>query len=206
MKDYGSYAIANLIIHEQAHATLFLKGHAQFNEEFATFVGDEGALAYLAHSTASQEEIEAVAARAADFRQARSLILSLRSQLESIYSSGLDEEHMRDAKAHAIERFQVRIRTEYEQLFRTDHYLQLAEIDINNAYIDLYVTYSQDLDLFRALYDQLGRDLPRFVRALKTLENPASIPDRTGRRLARRDPKEYIRTHLLDSRDDVSVE
>jgi len=39
--------IARLIIHELTHSTLFVKGNAQFSENLATFVGDEGAKQYL---------------------------------------------------------------------------------------------------------------------------------------------------------------
>jgi predicted aminopeptidase len=39
LTSYSPGEIANLIIHEQAHATLFVKGQSDFNEEFATFVG-----------------------------------------------------------------------------------------------------------------------------------------------------------------------
>ncbi|MBN1251224.1 MAG: aminopeptidase [Bacteroidales bacterium] len=39
--------IARLIIHELTHSTLFIKGDAEFNENLATFVGDEGAKQFL---------------------------------------------------------------------------------------------------------------------------------------------------------------
>jgi predicted aminopeptidase len=206
MTDYGPYAIANLMIHEQAHATLFLKGHAQFNEEFATFVGDFGALSYLHDTGASQAEIDAIAERAKDGARARQLIFGLRAELDALYRSEQDPDRMRAEKTQIIDRFRERVRSGYEQLFETDLYQHLAEIEINNAYIDLYVAYTQDLDLFTALYKRLDSSMYRFVEALKVLEDPASISDRSGRRLARRDPKAYIRERLLDNPNHASVE
>ncbi|HTU01686.1 MAG TPA: aminopeptidase, partial [Candidatus Sulfotelmatobacter sp.] len=47
MDGYSPYELASTIIHEQTHATLFLRGQPQFNEELATFVGDEGAFEWL---------------------------------------------------------------------------------------------------------------------------------------------------------------
>ncbi|MCK4516206.1 MAG: aminopeptidase, partial [Spirochaetaceae bacterium] len=206
MTDYDRHAIANLIIHEQAHATLFLRGHAQFNEEFATFVGDVGAEGYLVVSGASDDETALVAARTADRETARLLIFGLRADLEQVYSSDLGTEEKRSAKAEAIRAFQERVQDDYESIFRTDSFRGLSEIPINNAFIDLYVSYTEDLDLFREIYEVFSADLSRFIDALSVLEDPGRIPDRDLRRLARRDPKAYIRISLLDSADETSVE
>jgi predicted aminopeptidase len=35
--------LANLIIHEMSHATIFVKDSIEFNENLATFIGDRGA-------------------------------------------------------------------------------------------------------------------------------------------------------------------
>lgn len=42
-------SLANLIIHEMTHATLFVKDSHEFNENLAEFVGDYGAKAFLKH-------------------------------------------------------------------------------------------------------------------------------------------------------------
>ena len=47
MKSYSAFELASLILHEQTHATLFVKGQTQFSEELASLVGEEGALAWL---------------------------------------------------------------------------------------------------------------------------------------------------------------
>ena len=39
--------LANLIIHEMSHATIFVKDSVDFNENLATFIGDRGAEAFL---------------------------------------------------------------------------------------------------------------------------------------------------------------
>jgi predicted aminopeptidase len=47
MSRYAEADLADLVIHELTHATLFLKGQDQFNEELASFVGSRGALLWL---------------------------------------------------------------------------------------------------------------------------------------------------------------
>ena len=39
--------LANLIIHEMSHATIFVKDSVDFNENLATFIGDRGAEKFL---------------------------------------------------------------------------------------------------------------------------------------------------------------
>lgn len=41
--------LANLIIHEMSHATIFVKDSVDFNENLATFIGDRGAEEFLRH-------------------------------------------------------------------------------------------------------------------------------------------------------------
>lgn len=41
--------LANLIIHEMSHATIFVKDSVEFNENLATFIGDRGAEQFLIH-------------------------------------------------------------------------------------------------------------------------------------------------------------
>jgi predicted aminopeptidase len=41
--------LANLIIHEMSHATIFVKDSVDFNENLATFIGDRGAEKFLMH-------------------------------------------------------------------------------------------------------------------------------------------------------------
>ncbi|MDR1100277.1 MAG: aminopeptidase, partial [Treponema sp.] len=47
MRSYPPDRLADLLIHESVHATVFLKGHVQFNEELAEFIGSEGARLYM---------------------------------------------------------------------------------------------------------------------------------------------------------------
>ncbi len=49
--------LANLIIHEMSHATIFVKDSVEFNENLATFIGDRGAEQFLIYKygTSSKE-------------------------------------------------------------------------------------------------------------------------------------------------------
>ena len=49
--------LAELIIHELSHATLFLPGSIDYNENFATFVGEQGAKQFLRHRYGQDSEV-----------------------------------------------------------------------------------------------------------------------------------------------------
>lgn len=50
-RDWGD--LANLIIHELVHSTIFVKDSVEFNENLASFIGHEGALLFLEDSYGS---------------------------------------------------------------------------------------------------------------------------------------------------------
>ena len=49
MMDYGDYYLINTVIHESVHATLWVPGEVTFNENMASFIGNQGALKFIAH-------------------------------------------------------------------------------------------------------------------------------------------------------------
>jgi predicted aminopeptidase len=63
MENYSIFGLANLIIHEQTHATVYITSQTRFNEELASFVGTTGALLYIEaqHGRNSREYKQAVA-------------------------------------------------------------------------------------------------------------------------------------------------
>lgn len=48
--------LANLIIHEMSHATIFVKDSVDFNENLATFIGDRGAEKFLIYKYGLQSK------------------------------------------------------------------------------------------------------------------------------------------------------
>ncbi len=176
MTDYSLYALADLIIHEQTHATIFIKNEIQFNEELATFVGREGALAFLRerYGTGSEVHVQALTALE-DWREFRDRVIDLHDRLERLYNREADRETILAQKQRIVDEFNRRLIDEAPQLFQTDRFRAFGGIPANNAYIMSFVRYHQDLDLFYRLYEANGRDLPSTVEVLKQLES-AKVP------------------------------
>jgi predicted aminopeptidase len=170
MQRYTRHRLASLIIHEEVHATVFLRGRNMFNEEIATFIGEEGGLLYLQrrYGKDSGEYRSAVHARR-DRTVFMESVRQLHAELNALYteSDSLPRVEILKHKARIIREFQERYRHSYDTRFTTDTYRFLGEIEINNAYLDLFVSYGGDLSLYRSLLDHLGGNLPALVALIR---------------------------------------
>ena len=177
MKRYSLFAIASLIIHEQTHATLFLNGQPQFNEELAVFVGDEGAFEWLiARYGEDSEEYQTAVAENEDSQTFISLLQSLSGELEGLYSGTGTRAEKLARKAEIIDEFRKRLSGDLASRFHSSAYKDLGKIALNNAYLDLYRLYSSDIPLFRAYWAlRCGSSISRFMHAEKYLAGHGDV-------------------------------
>lgn len=168
MIDYGEARLVEMIIHEMAHATLWVSNEGQFNEEFATFVGRRGAERYLVGRYGTDSpQMEDFRESRADLEQFYADIARLRSLLEDLYTSETDVDRILAGKERIIEAFRAEFVADYDGNYRSDRYRFLEEQTINNAWIDLFTTYSGNIDRFEALYAMMGRDLPATIAEIR---------------------------------------
>ncbi len=182
MDDYSVFAIASLIIHEQTHATLFLKNRINFNEELATFVGNEGALNFikLKYGTRSDYYLKLI-----DYMKDQDtflgLIHGLYDELDAVYGDDTGREYKIGKREEIFKSFIENFTADYSKRFHTDSYKRIKDVSLNNAYILIYKRYTGDLSLFYSVYRKHGYDLRNTVESIKQVE------DFKG------DPKEYLK-------------
>jgi len=167
MKKYSDRSLADLIIHELLHATVYLKGQSQFNEELAEFVGTEGARLYMEkQGQALDDSADAQADRAAYSAFIRGLI----AELDELYKSDLPREEKLQRKAGIIEAAKAKFSTGYEENFKTGNYRGFSELPVNNAYLELFRLYHEEDHYFKDIYERSESDLAKFISAAKTLK------------------------------------
>jgi predicted aminopeptidase len=172
MRDYPVHALADLLIHETLHATVFLKGHSQFNEELAEFVGREGSRLYMeSRFGLDSEEYRAMLDSATDNKAFVDFIRELIAELDGVYKSDISREEKLAQKEARIKAAQERFDVEYESRFRRDNHRGFSKMEINNAYLELFRLYYEESSYFEDLYEESGRDLPAFIRAAKGLRS-----------------------------------
>ena len=164
MKDFSVFGIASFIIHEQTHATVYVKNQVQFSEELATFVGNTGAMNFIRQKYGTDSDIFRSAVLAEQDREAYlGLLRGLYNELKSMYQSGINREEKLNRKEEIIADFKEKVSTEYNRFFKTGSYSRLSKININNAYLAIRMTYTNDLKLYQELYIKEGENLKSFM-------------------------------------------
>jgi len=170
MTDYSPARLADLIIHELVHATIFIKGQVKFNEELAEFIGSEGARLFIAKRYGEDsDEYRKIFTSDKDSQNYVAFIQELIAELEVLYASGIGREEILAEKERIINAAKERFTAEYDSRFSSNNYRGFAELPINNAYLELYRLYHTEDNFYAELYERSGKNLPSFIRAAKKI-------------------------------------
>lgn len=143
--------LAELIIHELTHATIYVKGEAQFNENLATFIGVNGSKKFLIYKYGKDSEKYAeYIGELNDHDLITNHFLEATTKLDSLYNTfeGKTDTQKDSLKTSMIE--QTIINLKDIPFFNTeipDLYWAKKEL-INNAFFAIYMTYYMDLSQF----------------------------------------------------------
>jgi Predicted aminopeptidase len=175
MSSYSEAEVAELVIHEMTHATVFLKGNGsgveEFNEELATFVGRQGALLFLAKKYGEgSSEAKAALAKRRDAEAFSAYLAGTAKELEAVYSSKSSADEKRRRKAEIIAARAARYAEEYATLFEGDDYKGFKMERINNAYLDLYRLYEGENALYSDYYEKIAKgDMKVFMSSIERI-------------------------------------
>ena len=170
MLQWDEATLANLILHEMTHSTIYFKGQTDLNEQIATFVGNQGAIDFLAekYGKGSKEVVEATHCQEDDLLFSRWIDQGCQ-QLSDFYA----KEISRDEKLRGREQLFHRLKEDFKETmgsFKTESYKNFEKVDINNAVLLAYRRYIHRLENFSILYERLGRDTRKVVEYFKALQ------------------------------------
>ncbi len=174
MLNRSDTGIVSLLIHELAHQQLYVGDDSTFNESFASFVEQAG-LALWQDQHGSTEQLTELKFRRKRQEDFIALLRTVRNDLQTLFTSGIDETVMRQKKA---ERF-AELRNEYETLKENwggyRGYDGWFGRELNNARLVSVATYNDYIPAFQALFDLTNRDFGAFYEAAQNLADlPAS--------------------------------
>jgi predicted aminopeptidase len=161
--------LANLILHEMTHATIYFKGQTDLNEQIATFVGNQGAIDFLTekYGKGAKEVAEAIDSQEDDLVFSRWI-----DQACQKASDFYAKEASRDEKLRGREGLFHRLKEDFKGMmvsFKTESYKNFEKVDINNAVLLAYRRYIHRLESFQILYEQSGRDTRKVVDYFKAI-------------------------------------
>ena len=169
--DTSEPELAELLFHELGHKRVFAAGDTDFNEAFATTVGQEGARRWLRSkcSTGLLETYEQSLARDNQFVH---LIMATRERLQKLYASknpSLSVEELRHQKKAVFDN----LLQQYADLKRSwggyAGYDDWFAHDLNNAKLNTVANYYDYVPGFERLLQLNGGDLEKFYAAADRL-------------------------------------
>ncbi|MEM7148021.1 MAG: aminopeptidase [Verrucomicrobiota bacterium] len=161
--------LAELIFHELTHRKIYLSGETDFNEALATAVAEEGVRRWLK----SRNQTAELARYERDLKRRRTvftLIDDTRTKLEILYArTDLTDSDKRTQKQALLDTLANRHRallqswSDGEPLNRDP----IAEIEVNNAFLNAVDTYHRLVPQFEALFITYNEDFPTFFKNIK---------------------------------------
>ena len=157
---YAEGDLAETLIHELAHGTVYFKNRTEFDEAVATWIGLRGAEAYLRDrfgedSAEMKEWKEGLARR----KRVDDLFRELKEKLAALYEGPADPTEKMETRKALFE---------WASREAASRGVKVAE-PLNNAVVLAQALYAPDLAPFDALFEKNGRDWPKTLAALKAL-------------------------------------
>lgn len=176
MLGYREHHLVNTIIHENVHATLYIKSEADFNERLAAFVGNIGTERfYLAREGEASTTLKTISLENEDEKLFSVFISRELDDLEKWYlvRAGVPiSEEQRTARFKEIhDRYFKNVKPKLKTNIQKDFEAR----PLNNANLLQYKLYMQDLADFDAAFNKVGRDFTKFIdycRKLEDVSNP----------------------------------
>lgn len=177
MLQWDEYDLADTVLHELAHATLWVPGSAQFNESFAGFVGEEAAMKYMvAKYGADGAPVVDVLQSEEDGEKFRAMMHGLYGELDAVYRDGARSRPEKLVRKQQI-LASMPSRVQELGLHREDRFLRAVRSGTwNNARIVQYRTYNRSRDWFEAVYVQEDSDIVAFIHRIGEITHKRRDP------------------------------
>jgi predicted aminopeptidase len=169
MMNYDDYDLVDLIIHESTHSTIFIKSNADFNEQLATFIGQEGTKEFYFQKEGSKSKT--VERMLADYEDQKLFAEFLKPQIQKLKEFYKTQGSCQDEnRATAFSQIQLEFEKSVAPKLKGQNYKNFAKREMNNATLLYAKTYVGDLSLFADAYKSSKMNLKMFLGSLKKLE------------------------------------
>lgn len=164
--------LADLIIHELTHATLYVKNDVEFNENLANFIGKQGAIYFLKNKYGDSSK--AIIEYQDSFKKRKLFGNYMRSEIEK-----LNQFYENLPKNIPVEEKRIRKQEQIDQikwgLLKAGYYSdsiqaskRLKKFNPNNAYFSGFSTYSKQQNSLNSVFiNEYQNNLKKFVIGMK---------------------------------------
>ena len=168
MLEYSELDLADLVIHELTHATVWVPGDVAFNESLATFVGETGSLLWLRarYGEASLEMEHALGLRQ-DRRRFGDFMRDLAAELDQLYGSDVGLEEKLAGREEVFREARKRLS---RIPMATGAYAESHRWTLNNARLAAYRVYHDAPAVFSRVLAAVGGSIGSAVDVFRGCE------------------------------------
>ena len=166
--------LARLIIHELTHGTLYAKGEDKFNENLATFVGDNGAIVFMEHKFGrDSKELRKYLGALGDIVKYSDHMIRGTQRLDSLYNSFGEGEYALKEKRKLKKVMIKAVLSSSDTIEFNDSnsykYLLKSGYIPNNTYFMTFKRYREQQNEFQEEFEsKFDSDFPKYLAYLKS--------------------------------------
>jgi predicted aminopeptidase len=171
MLKYSDADLANTIIHELAHGTIWAKGYADFNENLALYIGNQGSLDYcISRFGKDSLEVKYALGGNEDDVTFQKYLAQLAKQLNDLYDrKDLSDDQKLKLKEQIFIDTKKDFKDNWIPKMKTTQYDRWPTVELNNATVASRLVYFHDLTLYEKVYEKNGSDLKKTVAFIKNV-------------------------------------
>lgn len=168
MLDRSVGSLANLIIHELTHGTLYIKNNVTYNENLANFVGDKGAELFLSYKFGpNSKEFDNYLKRKTTLARHKNLVLAGAGRLDSLYKSFNDNTPLKEKESLKL-KLMEEIRNELRKLYKDASFKSKEDLSsMNNTYFLDVKRYNEKQNHFEEEFtNKFNSDFKKYMAYL----------------------------------------
>ncbi len=170
MLERGDGELVEVIIHELTHATIFIKGEIEFNENLASFIGERGTELFLtSHFGDSSAQLIEYIHSESDSRALTQIILKGAQELDSLYGTFSEDDPtaFKDSlKAQSI--LSITRQLDSADFYNPRYHQIFEKTQPNNAYFMAFRRYHNQEDSIRSIYESYNSNFKTMIQDLKS--------------------------------------
>ncbi len=164
--------LAELIIHELTHGTIFVKDNVEFNENLASFIGYKGAIWFLNHKYGKgSKELKKYLDGRKDDETLEKFMLTCAHSLDSLYktfppsANSIYKNNLKKKLFHSFVENSKQLELDADSLFPKRFEKRIEKS--GNAFFMQYVRYGSKQHDFENDFEKYNGDLRQYVNDLK---------------------------------------
>jgi predicted aminopeptidase len=163
-------SLANLIIHELTHGTLYIRDSVDYNENLASFIGDKGAIKFLKYKYGNEStQLGEYENSKEDREKYIAHILTGAKELEAVYQKIKQKNTKEKLKIKRLTIAEIISNLDTIKFHNKSYYTADIDADsINNTFFIDFKRYNSKQDNFeKEFYEKFNGDLKAYLKYLK---------------------------------------